>query len=235
MAELVANCPRCRTKSITFNVMALNLVRKEHGWAKTYEAFGICRHCHRATTFVIRENTSHETDLFENKSPLDARGALNNYFNVAGFIALKDQGSVAPPEHVPDNIANVFREGATCLAVECWNAAGTMFRVCVDLATRSMLPEEDVPGINARIRRDLGLRLPWLFENGRLPTDLRDLSSAIREDGNDGAHQGTLTQVEAEDLLDFTTRLLERLFTEPRKIELAKDRRAKRRTSEDHA
>jgi hypothetical protein len=234
MAELVANCPRCRTKSITFDVTALNLVRKEYGWAKTYEAFGVCRHCNRSTTFVIRENTNHDTDLFEKKSPLEVRGAaLNLYFSIAGFISLKDQGAVAPPEHVPDNIANVFREGATCLTIECWNAAGTMFRVCVDLATRSMLPEGDAPGLNARTRRDLGLRLPWLFENGKLPTDLRELSSAIREDGNDGAHQGTLTQEEAEDLLDFTTGLLERLFTEPRKLELAKERRDRRRAPKE--
>src|SRR5205807_66538 len=119
---------------------------------------------------------------------------------------------VAPPEHVPDPIAKVFREGATCLNVECWNAAGTMFRVCVDLATRPMLPRQEVPGLNNKTRRDLGLRLPWLFDNGKLPTDLRGLSTAIREDGNDGAHQGTLTKEDAEDLLDFTTALLERIF-----------------------
>jgi hypothetical protein len=83
-----------------------------------------------------------------------------------------------------------------------------------------------------KIRRDLGLRLPWLFENGKLPEDLRDLVAAIREDGNDGAHQGTLTKVEAEDLLDFTTALLERMFTEPMRLQIAKERREKRRSPE---
>jgi hypothetical protein len=43
--------------------------------------------------------------------------------------------------------------------------------------------------------------------------------------GNDGAHQGTLTKEEAYDLLDFTTALLERVFTEPEKIKLAEERR----------
>ena len=145
---------------------------------------------------------------------LELEGALNKYFEVAGHISLKDQGTVAPPEHVPEPIAKVFREGATSLNVGCWNAAGTMFRVCVDLATRPMLPEGEAPGLTTKVRRDLGLRLPWLFENGKLPTDLRDLSDAI-EDGNDGAHQGTLKKEEAEDLLDFTTALLERIFTAP--------------------
>jgi len=93
-----------------------------------------------------------------------------------------------------------------------------------------MLPTEGAEGgPNAKTRRDLGLRLPWLFANNKLPSDLRELSAAIREDGNDGAHQGTLTKEEAYDLLDFTTALLERVFTEPEKIKLAEKRRQQRR------
>jgi hypothetical protein len=48
-----------------------------------------------------------------------------------------------------------------------------------------------------------------LFENDRLPVGLRELSACIREDGNDGAHAGTLTKEDAEDLLDFTHALLD--------------------------
>jgi hypothetical protein len=73
------------------------------------------------------------------------------------------------------------------------------------------------------------LRLPWLFNNGKLPESLRKLSTAIKEDGNDGAHQGTLTKEDAEDLLDFTTKLLERVFTEPEQLRIAEERRAQRR------
>jgi len=73
------------------------------------------------------------------------------------------------------------------------------------------------------------LRLPWLFNNGKLLADLHKLSTVIKEDGNDGAHQGTLTKEEAYDLLDFTTALLERVFTEPEKIKLAEERQQQRR------
>ena len=78
------------------------------------------------------------------------------------------------------------------------------------LATRSILPNDDAEDLNAKVRRDLGLRLPWLFDKGLLPVSLKALSSCIKEDGNDGAHAGTLKQPDAEDLLDFTTALLER-------------------------
>jgi hypothetical protein len=181
---------------------------------------------------VINEKVGHDTHLFERSSPLKVEGSLNNYFDVGGHVSLKDEGTIDVPEHVPENIENVFREGTTCLNVGCWNAAGTMFRMCVDLATRAMLPSEDIEGLNRKTRRDLGLRLPWLFENGKLPENLRDLSSCIREDGNDGAHQGTLNKEDAEDLLDFTVALLERLFTEPRRLEIAKERRERRRSPE---
>ena len=123
----------------------------------------------------------------------------------------------------------MFNEGATCLAVGCYNAAGTMFRLTIDLVTRDMLPDEDVEGLNRRVRRNLGLRLPWLFDNGRLPEALREISSCVREDGNDGAHAGTLTRQDAEDLLDFSRILLERIFTEPERLRLAQERRRQRR------
>lgn len=162
-------------------------------------------------------------------------GSLMPFISVDGFVSLKDMSAVSAPEHLPPGILNAFNEGATCLAVKCPNAAATMFRLCIDMATRGMLPaepaagQEDVGGLNRKVRRDLGLRLPWLFDTGMLPEGLRELSHCIKEDGNDGAHQGTLTAEDGEDLLDFATVLLDRLYSEPRRLELAKERRDKRR------
>jgi hypothetical protein len=156
-------------------------------------------------------------------------GAVNQYMSIEGFISLKDKANIQPPDHLPENIKAAFVEGATCKAAECYNAAGTMFRLCVDLATRSKLPPESAPEPNANVRRSLGLRLPWLFDNGLLPGDLRELSLCIKDDGNDGAHVGSLGKDDAEDLLDFTIELLERIYTEPKRLQLAKERRETRR------
>lgn len=149
--------------------------------------------------------------------------------NVERYVGLGDLATQSPPKHLPPEIEASFLEAARCLAIGCWNATGVMFRMCVDLATRQMLPEEETAGLNSKIRRDLGLRLPWLFDNGKLPEGLRELSACIREDGNDGAHAGTLTKEDSEDLLDFTVALLERLYTEPERLRLAKERRQTRR------
>jgi Domain of unknown function (DUF4145) len=94
---------------------------------------------------------------------------------------------------------------------------------------RLFTPENNENGLNAAIRRSLGLRLQWLLNNGLLPESLRELSSCIKEDGNDGAHAGTLKREDAQDLLEFTTLLLERLYTEPERLRLAKEPRDTRR------
>lgn len=231
MAELVANCPRCGSRHMTFDVSAAKIFRVEHGWQQWYEAFGVCRHCGRTAVFVLSESVDADYKYVHKTGLLKVEGALNQYVNVKGHISLKDTASIEPPDHLPKDIESVFREGATCLAVGCYNAAGTMFRLCVDLATKSMLPVEETPGLNARTRRDLGLRLPWLFENGRLPESLKDLSSCIKEDGNDGAHAGSLSEADASDLLDFSIALLERIYTEPERLRLAKERRDARRST----
>ena len=229
MAEIVGDCPRCHARRITFDIAQASITGQQHGWQQWYEAFCICRHCRRASIFVLSESVDGNYELVHEKGLLSFAGAVNQYVNIKSFISLKDTAACEPPEHLPENIDKVFREGATCLAVGCNNAAGTMFRLCIDLVTRGMLPTDEADGLNARVRRDLGLRLPWMFDQGILPEGLRELSACVREDGNDGAHAGTLTREDAQDLLDFTTILLERIYTEPERLRLARERRDRRR------
>lgn len=231
MSELVADCPRCNASRMTFNLHEQNHFKTIYSWQKWYEAFCICRHCERATVFVLSEKGMQESTFIAQNGLARINGAVNDLVRIEGFVSSKDLASVAPPEHLPEEIRNVFSEGATCLAVGCFNAAGTMFRLCVDLATQALLPQgDDAP--NHKVRRNLGLRLPWLFENHVLPETLRELSLCIKEDGNDGAHEGSLAKEDAEDLLDFTAALLERLYTEPARLRLAKERREQRRRVE---
>lgn len=66
------------------------------------------------------------------------------------YIWLKDRSAQPPPEHLPKELEEVFNEGARCLTVGGYNAAGTMFRLCVDLATKERLPPGEVEGPNAK-------------------------------------------------------------------------------------
>jgi Domain of unknown function (DUF4145) len=100
-----------------------------------------------------------------------------------------------PPEHLPADIEAAFKEGAACMAIQCYNAGGTMFRLCLDLASKALLPDPSNtagPQPDRFQRRNLGPRLAWLFDNGLLPADLRTLASSVKDDGNDSAHAGTI-------------------------------------------
>ncbi len=233
MAELVANCPRCGANRIKFDMRGVISTHQKHGWQVWYESFCVCRQCLRSTVFILAESADGDYAYVHKKGLLNIDKAVNKYVKIEGYISPKDTLAVETPDFVPENIGAIFREGATCLATNCYNAAGTMSRLCVDLATVRMLPEENGDGLNAHTRRNLGLRLPWMFDKGILPDSLRDLAGCIREDGNDAAHAGTLRKADAEDLLDFAVVLLERLFTEPERLRLANERRAKRRTKND--
>lgn len=157
---------------------------------------------------------------------------LADCIEVKGFVSARDLSlGIKVPEHVPGDIAKIFDEGVVCESVNCFNAAGTMFRPCLDKATEKMLPSDGVDGLNAKIRRSLGLRLAWLINTKRIDPALDHLSHCIKEDGNDGAHQGALTKIDVEDLRDFTTVFLERVYSMPERIRLAAVRRGERRAA----
>ena len=164
MAMLVADCPRCRATKITFDVNHGVQVGIQHNWLRTWEAFCVCRNCRKATIFVLSITDYEFSKSKYAECPVDFPGSLNPFLRDASrYICIRDIGAMEAPDDVPPNVADAFNQGATCVAVECWDAAAAMFRKSIDLATAPMLPAEDAPGLNARTRRDLGLRLPWLL------------------------------------------------------------------------
>jgi hypothetical protein len=235
--NLVADCPRCGAKSITFDVHGAIIDSHRHSWVTVYEAFCACRRCHKSTTFVTamkNEAYGSRGALGDPKQILSLDICLNQYFEIERHVSLRDQVTTKAPDFLSKELDNAFSEGAACFAIGCYNAAGTMFRLCVDLATRPLLPvgADGVGGEPSRkVRRDLGLRLPWLITNGHIPSTLAGLAACVREDGNDGAHQGSLSKADVEDLIDFTYALLERLVTEPERLRRAEQRREERRAS----
>jgi len=237
MGLLVADCPRCGANQITFDVLAQSYCFTRFQWQNWFEIFCVCRSCDRSTVFLVGlGNTSLKDALSQSQGIVNFSDDLRPYLEIEGFISVRDLVSTKPPEHVIGDIKNAFLEGAACLSIECYNAAATMFRLCVDLVTQPLLPEptdSTRPQPDERQRRELGRRLAWLFKNGFLPPELRELAKCIREDGNDGAHVGNLAKEDALDLLDFTFALLERLITVPKKLELAEERRVSRRSSKD--
>lgn len=230
MAELTANCPRCGAQHTTFIVAADITVDYRSGWQRIYEAFCICLACQKATIFVLNDASREAGALFKREKGIATfSGGLNKLVRIERYISIADRTVSPPPAHLPKPINDAFVEGAKCFSIGCFNASAAMFRLCLDMATTDLLPKDESKGPPAKTRRSLGLRLQWLLDNTILPEALRELSTCIKEDGNDGAHEGTLDKKDAEDIQDFTYILLERLYTEAERVRLATERRNARR------
>ena len=161
MAEMAANCPRCGSTKTTFDIYGSNPRGSRNvDWCRIYEVYSVCRHCDKATLFLLTTTEYNASENFQRNGLASFKGSINPYFANDGYVSLKDISITATPEHLPADIEAAFHEGAICRSVKCFNAAGTMFRLCVDLATQELLPPDgDAIVPNSRQRRDLGLRL----------------------------------------------------------------------------
>ncbi len=233
-ATIVADCPRCGANSMTFDVLADVFVGTEYGWRTKHEAAVRCRRCNRISILKVElANAEKKLEFRSNGAVSLVNGDVQPTFERVGFVNVSDLENVAkPPEHLPPNVQAAFVEGAKCFSIGCYNAAAAMFRLCLDLTTKPLLPDAadtSVPQPDKLERRNLGRRIEWLLRQGKLPQSLSDLAHCVREDGNDGAHDGTLEKPDSEDLLDFAILMLERQYTGPERLRLAKERREQRR------
>jgi hypothetical protein len=216
---------------MTFDIMSDVYVGIEYDWKQYHEATCRCRHCHRPSIMLIGLSNSSARKYFGADGRVAAfEGDVGKLFGLVRVITIADMAAKPAPEHLPMDIARAFDEGTRCLSIGCINAAASMFRLCLDLTTKGLLPRPDAPnGPSKRERFNLGPRLDWLFASGGLPADLEVLSTVVKDNGNDGAHDGNLSEADADDLYDFAFAVLERLYTQPARLDEAKARREGRK------
>lgn len=239
MAFLSADCPRCKLKAVSLLVVGNSFFyRKSGNYRLQYsEVFCNCPSCKRSSIAVVRQRTPELTnnatedqairrfDAMLWSTPNSFAGtpvSITDYGLLEGFVSTKDLSNLPIPDFLPHQIIQVFGEGNLCLDVGCFNAAGVMYRTAIDLATKTLIPAEGAP---KNTRYSLGNRLTWLFEQSRLPKELATLAECIKQDGNDAAHDASLSVIDAKDLHEFTFELLRRLYTEPERLRLAEERR----------
>ncbi|QCR38018.1 DUF4145 domain-containing protein [Nissabacter sp. SGAir0207] len=229
-AFLVSDCQRCNAKNITFTIFGGTPFKDEidPDLRPTAEIVGMCKACYKSSIFEVSRR-----EQFYSPAAVEWRTAdynVSSACKVIGVITPADLAITPSPKHLPSHIEAAFNEGSKCLSIHCYNAAATMFRLCLDFATKGLLPDGDEP--SAKVRRSLGLRMEWLFDKNIVPSALRDLAECVKNDGNDGAHEGILDQASALDLEDFTRIFLERIYTEPARTKEAMNRRAARHGKE---
>ncbi|MDR0274110.1 MAG: DUF4145 domain-containing protein [Burkholderiaceae bacterium] len=127
------------------------------------------------------------------------------------------------PRHLPDDVEVLFLEGARG-AKQTPHSACIAFRSSLEAALKKLDTE-----ISGRV--SLKDRIDRLAAKHLLPPAIQDWAHHIRDMGNDAAHAdglGTKEEVKAlaQELEGFTRYVLLYLFTLPREIELARQRRA---------
>jgi len=89
MSLLVADCPRCGCKKITFD-MIQDTQTKTDSWIHWYETFCVCRHCDRATIFVVRQKNYDDKDFFNEHGPSEIKGSANPSLLIERYVSLRD-------------------------------------------------------------------------------------------------------------------------------------------------
>lgn len=221
-------CARCGVDQVTFDIRSWSPIGTSYGFSRS-ECLIRCRHCFKSSLVVLEKSQQSYPD-FEN-----LKGHFANEMWDEVEVVVLIGFSAECPEYVPDDTKSIFDEAAKCLAVNCYDASGTMFRKVVDKITRNMLPAQPADDnkthpdfIAWKVRKDLKLRLEWLLNNGKISSTLQPILDSVREDGNDAAHD-KIGREEAEDLQDFTIVFLETIFTVPGQIEANRLRRQTRR------
>lgn len=215
---------------ITLDIKAAVLSEVGFLTNRSFEIAVSCRHCSRLSLMHVRsKRVPTSDDIVTSDGFMKIANDIHSFYEFEKSITIADTLTEAAPAHLPPEIERSFTEGVKCLSIGCFNAAGAMFRLCLDLATKTKLPDSDTDGLTSHVRDRLALRLKWLFDNNHLPASLCALSKTIKDYGNDAAHDGTLTKEDAEDIYDFTKALLENLYTQPQRIKDAEIRRKKRR------
>lgn len=228
MGILVQDCQRCGANAITFDIRG-DVPTNHVDGKMSFEVLLQCRGCRQCSLAKLKAATAL-TGILNAGTITDLPGNID-FLDFLGFVTLADNATFAAPDHLPPLIKNCFDEGARCFSIGAFNASAAMFRLTLDLASKAKLPDTpaDTGGPNRDQRNRLHDRLEYLFANKIIFDELRELANCVREDGNDGAHDGNLTKEDTEDLIDFTEQFLLRAFTEPARLEIAKNRRTERR------
>ena len=199
MPVFSANCPRCGTRRVMFQLMENTATAFDEC---EYDMFARCNLCNRgvvATYSTINAPLEYHIDIYgpDEISP-----------------SVPDTG---PPSHTPKNVARYYRQGMENLA-DNPDAAGAMFRKTLEVALKEKFP--------GRGKMSLAKRITAAAEAGNLTSDLADWAHQIRIDGNDAAHD-EITGDQVQDMQVFTELVLRYLFELPGMLKEAQQRISK--------
>lgn len=213
MSVLVMTCPHCSANNMTFNVVA-DHSHGDEGLLRS--AVAVCASCDMPTVFKGRWQTTprmHRIGFAESHGNL-----LQNSNLVIRGIWPKPE-PIDAPQHLPDTVHRAYMEAAKARKASLWNAACSSYRRCMELALKGFAPDVDAWKLEKRIDK--------LAAENRITSDLKDWAHELRLDGNEAIHGDDEATAEITSQMHHLTYfLLTYLYTLPKQVETARERRA---------
>jgi hypothetical protein len=129
---------------------------------------------------------------------------------------------IEEPEHLPEKVARPFQQAISNLSSQNWDAAGTMARKTLDVATRDIARGRiSDQNLSESIAKEwLKKRIKRLSDVALLTRELADLASVIKDGGDEAAHDDDpYEEVEARKLINYAQAFLTYIYTVPGMVE----------------
>lgn len=211
MAFIVRDCVRCGVKSIQHLVVG-DVKMDGNRW----ELAAACADCRQLSVWGWGSNNNQRPSAYDGNVGATGHSWLNDE---PARIATT---AIDLSDHIPERIADLFREANECRQMTWYEAAGAMYRKTVDVATKHIYSTD--PRLAEKKPADaLRVRIKSLGEMKILEPDIVELADVAALDGNDATHDvDPYTADEAEALEDLTMDLLDRLFVRPARLAAVK-------------
>lgn len=202
------DCPHCRTRSCLFTATACST--NERYTDKIYvDAIFRCANC--GSQIFVSYSTTHAN--YENVHFIPGAIYLDPLVKIRGV--LPQVNPVDVPEHIPDRVAELFKEAEDNRADKRLESASASYRKALELALKVHTPDVEAFKLEKRIDK--------LFSQGKITESLKDWAHDVRLIGNDGLHDLEKPEVhEVEQMALLTKYLLIYLYTLPEKVRISR-------------
>jgi len=208
MSVLVMDCPHCFATNATFKVVGSCLADSTY---LNHLVFLMCPACFKGAVAHLELKRKIQ-NIAEIDGPID-HDQICSYIEV-----FPKPAPIEIPDHIPDNVARIFKQAVINKNTENLDAACSMYRKAMELALKSYSPDVEAWKLEKRI--------DTLASENRITPELQAWAHELRLDGNEALHSGAEPNEEmAEQMHGFCKFLLIYLYTLPEQVRAAKARR----------
>lgn len=186
-----------------------------------------CMYCHRAVALTVLDAwEDHEQEHFRTTVAKCTECRTP-------YVLLQELTQTGPAEYewdpptreypakrqfhysIPGGIRGALMEAAANLDDQRWSSAAVQARRAVEMLCND----------KGATRGTLKSKLEWLRDNGHIDAKVYGWSDAVRDVGNEAAHEPQVSRADAEDAFEFAISLCELVYVVPHRFRRHKERR----------